>query len=207
MLYLLYFLDKYINTEVSKLPYAILDLETTGFKPGPAKITEVAIIFYEDGKEERFESFVNPECHIPDEITNITHITDEMVKDSPTISEIAPTLHEMLKDRIFVSHNVPFDWSFFEYFFKTCLDINYKSPSLCTLNLSRKLLSLPSNKLENVAKYFNYSLVDAHRAMNDTEAVKVLLMNFFDILKKKGINTYKDLYASGLMYPEKPPCR
>ena len=201
------FIDKYLNTEVSKLPYAILDLETTGFKPGPAKITEVAIIFYEDGKEERFESFVNPECHIPDEITNITHITDEMVKDSPTIKELAPILHDMLKDKIFVSHNVPFDWSFFDYFFTECLGINYKSPSLCTLNLSRKLLKLPSNKLENVAKYFGYNLIDAHRAMNDTDAVKILLMNFFNILKEKGIMTYKDLYSSGLMYIDKPPLR
>lgn len=201
------FLDKYINTEISKLPYAILDLETTGFKPGPAKITEVAIIFYEDGKEERFESFINPECHIPDEITDITHITDDMVKDSPTIQELAPILHDMLKDKIFVSHNVPFDWSFFEYFFTECLGINYKSPSLCTLNLSRKLLRLPSNKLENVAKYFGYNLIDAHRAMNDTDAVKILLMNFFNILKDKGIMTYKDLYSSGLMYIDKPPLR
>jgi DNA polymerase-3 subunit epsilon len=201
------FLDKYIDTEISKLPYAILDLETTGFKPGPAKITEVAIIFYEDGKEERFETFVNPECHIPDDITNITHITDEMVKDSPTIDELAPSLYEMLKDRIFVSHNVPFDWSFFEYFFKTCLGYDYKSPSLCTLNLSRKLLRLPSNKLENAAKHFGYNLIDAHRAMNDTEAVKALLLNFFNVLKEKNIFTYKDLYASGLLYAEKPPCR
>ena len=201
------FIDKYLNTEVSKLPYAILDLETTGFKPGPAKITEVAIIFYEDGKEERFESFINPECHIPDEITDITHITDDMVKDSPTIQELAPILHDMLKDKIFVSHNVPFDWSFFDYFFTECLGINYKSPSLCTLNLSRKLLKLPSNKLENVAKYFGYNLIDAHRAMNDTDAVKILLMNFFNILKEKGIMTYKDLYSSGLMYIDKPPLR
>lgn len=201
------FLDKYINTEISKLPYAILDLETTGFKPGQAKITEVAIIFYEDGKEERFESFINPECHIPDEITDITHITDDMVKDSPTIQELAPILHDMLKDKIFVSHNVPFDWSFFEYFFTECLGINYKSPSLCTLNLSRKLLRLPSNKLENVAKYFGYNLIDAHRAMNDTDAVKILLMNFFNILKDRGIMTYKDLYSSGLMYIDKPPLR
>ena len=201
------FINKYLNTDVSKLPYAILDLETTGFKPGDAKITEVAIIFYEDGKEERFETFVNPQCHIPDEITKITNITDDMVKDAPTIQELAPALHNMLKDKIFVSHNVPFDWSFFEYFFKQCLSLDYKSPSLCTLNLSRKLLRLPSNKLENVAKYFGYSLIDAHRAMNDTEAVKVLLLNFFNVLKDKGILTYKDLYASGLLYPEKPPCR
>lgn len=201
------FLDKYINTEVSKLPYAILDLETTGFKPGPAKITEVAIIFYENGKEERFETFVNPQCHIPDEITELTHITDEMVKDSPTIEELSPVLYDMLKDKIFVSHNVPFDWSFFEYFFKQCLKIDYKCPSLCTLNLSRRLLRLPSNKLENVAKYFGYSLVDAHRAMNDTDAVRILLLNFFGILKQKGINTYKDLYSSGYLFIDKPPRR
>ncbi len=201
------FINKHLNTEISKLPYAILDLETTGFKPGPAKITEIAIIFYEDGKEERFETFVNPQCHIPDEITKITNITDDMVKDAPTIEELAPVRKEMLKDKIFVSHNVPFDWSFFEYFFKECLGLDYKSPSLCTLNLSRKLLKLPSNKLENVAKYFGYNLVDAHRAMNDTEAVKVLLLNFFNVLKEKEILTYKDLYSSGLLYPEKPPCR
>lgn len=201
------FIEKYLNTEVSKLPYAILDLETTGFEPGKAKITEVAIIFYENGKEEHFETFVNPECHIPDEITKLTHITDDMVKDAPTIKEIAPVLFDMLKDRIFVSHNVPFDWSFFEYFFRQILDIDYKSPSLCTLNLSRKLLSLPSNKLENVARHFGYDLVDAHRAMKDTEAVKILLLNFFDTLKNKGIYTYKDLYSSGLLYLEKPPRR
>ena len=201
------FLEKYINTPVRELPYAILDLETTGIKAGTAKITEVAIILYENGKEERFESFVNPECHIPDEITAITHITDDMVKNAPTINEIAPTLFELLRDRIFVSHNVPFDFSFFEYFFQKCLNLDYKTPSLCTLNLSRKLLKLPSNKLENVARHFNYNLRDAHRAMNDTEAVRACLLKFFDVLEKKGIMTYKDLYASGYLFIEKPPKR
>lgn len=201
------FLDKYINTPVSQLPYAILDLETTGFKPGPAKITEVAIILYENGKEERFETFVNPQCHIPDEITELTHISDDMVKDAPTIDELAPTLHEMLKNRIFVSHNVPFDWAFFDYFFNVCLGIDYKSFSLCTLNLSRKLLTLDSNKLENVARYFKYSLEGAHRAMNDTDAVKILLQNFFSIMEKRGIKTFRDLFASGLLYNDKPPMR
>ncbi len=202
-----YFLDKYLKEDISKLPYAILDLETTGFKPGIAKITEIAIIFYQDGKEDRFETFVNPECHIPDEITNLTKITDEMVKDAPTFGDLASTLYKMLNNRIFVSHNVPFDWAFFEYFFAQYLGIDYKSPSLCTLNLSRKLLNLPSNKLENVAKSFGYRLIDAHRAMNDTEAVKVLLLNFFNILKSKGISTYKDLYSSGYLFLEKPPRR
>lgn len=201
------FLNKYINTPIKELPYAILDLETTGFKPGPAKIIEVAIILYENGREERFESFINPECHIPLEITALTSIDDEMVKDAPTIGEIAPSLNAMLSGKVFVSHNVPFDWSFFEYFFKSCLGVTYRSPSLCTLNLSRKLLRLPSNKLEAVAKYFNYKLVDAHRAMNDTDAVKALLLNFFSVLENKGIITYRDLFASGLVYPEKPPCR
>ena len=111
------FYNKYANTPIRKLPFAMLDLETTGFKPGPANITEVAIILYEDGKEDRFESFVNPECHIPNEITALTHINDDMVKDAPTIKEIAPTLRELLNNRIFVSHNVPFDFGFFDYYF------------------------------------------------------------------------------------------
>lgn len=202
------FYEKYKDTSIRKLPYAFLDLETTGFKPGPAKITEIAIILYEDGKEERFETFVNPECHIPEEITKLTHITDEMVADAPRFDTVlANQLSFLLNDKIFVSHNVPFDWSFFEYFFIEVLNFNFKSPSLCTLNLSRKLLNLRSNKLENVAKHFKYELVDAHRAMNDTEAVKALMLSFFDLLEKKGINTYKDLYTSGLLYIDKPPLR
>ncbi len=201
------FFEKYANTPVRKLPFAILDLETTGFKPGPAKITEVAIILYEDGNEERFERFVNPECHIPNEITNITHITDNMVKNAPTIKEIAPTLRDKLSNRIFVSHNVPFDFAFFDYFFNKCLNYDYQCYSLCTLLLSRKLLRLPSNKLENVARHFGYNLVDAHRAMNDTEAVKALLLKFFDVLEENGIKTLKDLVDKKLIYVGKPPLR
>ena len=201
------FFEKYANTPVRKLPFAMLDLETTGFKPGPAKITEVAIILYEDGIEERFERFVNPECHIPNEITALTHINDDMVKDAPTIKEIAPTLRELLNNRIFVSHNVPFDFGFFDYYFKKCLNYNYECYSLCTLMLSRKLLKLDSNKLDNVARHFGYNLIDAHREMNDTDAVKALLLKFFDVLEEIGINTLKDLVDNKLIYVGKPPCR
>lgn len=201
------FLKEYYNKPIRELPYAILDLETTGFKPGPAKITEVAIILYENGKEERFESLVNPECHIPEEITNLTHITDEMVKNAPITKEITPYLREILDNRIFVSHNVPFDFSFFDYFFNECLSYDYNSIFLCTLFLARKLLSLKSNKLENVASYFGYKLKDAHRAMNDTEAVKFLLLVFFDLLENNKIVTLKDLYEKGLIFVGKPPKR
>ena len=80
-------------------------------------------------------------------------------------------------------------------------------PSLCTLRLARKFLSLKSNKLEEVAKYFQVPLIGAHRAMTDTKAVRGILNCFFDILEDKNIYLGADLYKQNLIFPDYPPTR
>lgn len=200
-------LPEFVNLPLKDLPYVILDLETTGFKPNESGITEVAIISMIDGKEEIFETLVNPEMRVPAEITEITGINDEMVRDKPTIGELAPVLEAMFKGRIFVSHNVPFDWSFLDYSFRKHLRKPLCMPSLCTLRLARKYLGLRSNKLSSVAEYFKIELKNAHRAMNDTRAVKDALFSFIDLLEKQGIKTGYDLYRHNLVFPDYPPTR
>ena len=197
----------FVTLPLKDLPYVILDLETTGFKPEEAGITEVAIISMVNGKEELFETLINPERPIPAEITEITGINDAMVLGKPTIGELAPVLDEMLKGRIFVSHNVPFDWSFLDYYFRRNLRKPLCMPSLCTLRLARKFLGLPSNKLSSVADYFKIELKNAHRAMNDTRAVKEILYSFIDQLEKHNIRTGYDLYKNNLIFPDYPPTR
>jgi len=197
----------FVTLPLKDLPYVILDLETTGFKPEESGITEVAIISMVNGKEELFETLINPERPIPAEITEITGINDSMVIGKPTISEIAPVLDEMLKGRIFVSHNVPFDWSFLDYYFRRNLRKPLCMPSLCTLRLARKFLGLRSNKLSSVADYFKIELKNAHRAMNDTRAVKEILYSFIDQLEKHNIKTGYDLYKNNLIFPDYPPAR
>ncbi|MGM0599507.1 MAG: 3'-5' exonuclease [Candidatus Rifleibacteriota bacterium] len=200
-------IPEFMYKPLKELPFVVLDLETTGFKPNAAGITEVAIISINDGQEEPFETLVNPEYPIPAKITDLTGITEDMVSDKPVIKEVLPIIDALFQNCIFVAHNVPFDWSFIDFNYRMHLKKPLKMPSLCTLRLARKFLGLRSNKLENVAKHYGVSLVDAHRAMNDTEAVKHILYHMLDDLDKRGIKTGADLYKNNLIFPECPPVR
>lgn len=198
---------KFLDKPIKELPFVVLDLETTGFDPISSGITEIAIISTENGEEELFDTLVNPEMQIPRKITQITGISDQMVCDKPVIGEIIPIVDTILQNSIFVSHNVPFDWSFLDYFTRKHLGKPLEMPSLCTLRLSRKYLGLRSNKLGDVAKHFKLSLDNAHRAMCDTQAAKGILFGMLDILEKKGFKTGNDLLKSGLIFPTRPPSR
>lgn len=193
-------IPNFLFKPIRELTYVVLDLETTGFKPGPAAVTEIAAIRIENGVEvARLDTLVDPQMPVPPEITNITGISNAMVRGKKKFFELLPEIEKIFENAIFVSHNVPFDWSFFDYFYRLHLNRPLDMPSLCTLKMSRKLLSLPSNKLEKVAKYFNVSLVGAHRATNDTLAVKGILEAFIDKLEKEGVRTGDDLYKKGLL--------
>ncbi|OQB50830.1 MAG: DNA polymerase III PolC-type [bacterium ADurb.Bin157] len=196
-----------MNRPIRDLSFVILDLETTGFKPSESGVTEIAIISLKNGKEECFETLIDPETVIPDEIVALTGIDNNMVIGKPKFRDILPMVEDLFKDSIFVSHNVPFDWSFFDYHYKKSLQKSLKMPSLCTLRLARKFLSLKSNKLEEVAKYFQVPLIGAHRAMSDTKAVRGILNCFFDILEDKNIYLGADLYKHNLIFPDYPPTR
>lgn len=199
--------DNFINKKLTELPFVILDLETTGFKPQDSAITEVAVISIVNGIEEQYQTLINPEISIPYEITKLTGITNRMVEDKPVIADVLPHLKEMFRDCIFVSHNVPFDWAFLDYAFKKHFNENLLMPSLCTLRTARKFLNLSSNKLAAVAQHFDIKLVDAHRAMNDTLAVRDILFKLLKILEREGIKTAADLYRQGIIFPQSPPPR
>src|SRR5574343_1912434 len=103
--------------------YAIIDIETTGGNPDRSKITEIAIILHDGDKiVDEFSTLINPECSIPYQITQITGITNEMVKDAPRFYEVAKKVVEMTEGAVFVAHNVNFDYSFIKSEFK---DLGY----------------------------------------------------------------------------------
>ena len=99
--------------------YCILDLETTGLSYRTEKITEVGIIKYKNGEIiGEFECFVNPEKPIPPEVIEVTHITDDMVKDAETIDKIIPKMIEFIGNSVLVAHNADFDMGFLKYNFE-----------------------------------------------------------------------------------------
>lgn len=151
--------------------YAIIDIETTGGSARLEKITEIAI-YQHDGHQitAEFVSLVNPERNIPYYITGLTGITNEMVENAPRFYEIAKQVVEMTEGRIFVAHNVRFDYTFIREEFKS-LGFNYKRNLLDTVALSRKLL--PGHKsysLGNLCKDLDIIINGRHRAAGDAFA-------------------------------------
>jgi DNA polymerase-3 subunit epsilon len=155
--------------------YAIVDLETTGGRANRDRITEIAIVVYEDGQiVDRFETLVNPETTIPYGITELTGITQEMVEEAPRFYEVARQVVEITTDAVFVAHNVRFDYSFLREEFKR-LGFTFSRKTLCTVRLSRKTFpGLRSYSLGNLITHFGIRVNDRHRAMADASATTEL---------------------------------
>ncbi|MFD2515466.1 exonuclease domain-containing protein [Pontibacter locisalis] len=155
--------------------YAIIDIETTGGQPAQDKITEIAI-FIHDGQQivDKYSTLVNPQRPIPYFISQLTGITDEMVQDAPKFYEVAKEIVEFTEGKVFVAHNVRFDYSFIKKEFAD-LGFTFQRKTLCTVRLSRKLIpGLPSYSLGKLCKSIEIPLLQRHRAIGDAEATAKL---------------------------------
>lgn len=162
--------------------YAIVDIETTGGYAAANGITEISIhVFDGNTVTEKFETLINPGQPIPYYITSMTGISDKMVAKAPKFEEVAEKIYTILHDKIFVAHNVNFDYSFINSHLKEAgFDINCKK--LCTVRLSRKIFSgFPSYSLGNLCQSLGITINDRHRAGGDTAATvqlfQMLLQN------------------------------
>lgn len=162
--------------------YTIIDIETTGgnFKNG--RITEIAIYLH-DGKKvvDEFVSLVNPEQFIPTHITQLTGISNDMVKNAPFFFEIARKVVEITEGSIFVAHNAAFDYGFVKAEFEA-LGFKFDRETLCTVKLSRTFLpGSKSYSLGNLCAELNINNNASHRAAGDALATVAL----FEILLNK----------------------
>ncbi|MEO3406301.1 exonuclease domain-containing protein [Mucilaginibacter sp. CAU 1740] len=155
--------------------YAIVDIETTGGHASANGITEIAICIH-DGKKvvKRFETLVNPQRDIPIYISALTGITNEMVKDAPLFEDVAADIYHLIHGKIFVAHNVNFDFSFVRYHMAAA-GYDLQSNKLCTVRLGRKIMpGLPSYSLGRLCKHLGIDNQARHRAMGDAEATAEL---------------------------------
>ncbi|MEM9024664.1 MAG: exonuclease domain-containing protein, partial [Bacteroidota bacterium] len=156
--------------------FAVVDIETTGGYASHHRITEVAVLVH-DGQQviERYQTLINPGKSIPFHITALTGISDDMVRDAPTFEEVAEEIAALTKDKVFVAHNVNFDYSFLKKEMEDA-GVAFQRKKLCTVRMSRKLLpGLPSYSLGNLCKAVGIRLQGAHRAAADAEATTELL--------------------------------
>lgn len=166
---------------MKKQEYAIVDIETTGGNASHSRITEIAIIIH-DGNQilERWESLINPQKEIPPPIFALTGINNEMVKNAPNFDEVAETIFKLLSDRIFVAHNVNFDYSFVKHQLEES-GFKWKATKLCTVRAARKIRpGLLSYSLGKLCRYLDIPLVNQHRAGGDAEATAILFSKLLE---------------------------
>ncbi|WP_281234990.1 exonuclease domain-containing protein [Flavobacterium gelatinilyticum] len=160
---------------MKKQEYAIVDIETTGGNASGSRITEIAIIIH-DGTNvlDRYETLVNPQQDIPPSIFGLTGINNEMVANAPIFDDISEKVLEMLTDRIFVAHNVNFDYSFVHHQLEQA-GFKWSAKKLCTVRAARKIKpGLGSYSLGNLCNSLNISLENRHRAGGDADATALL---------------------------------
>ena len=165
--------------------YAIVDIETTGGYAAANDITEIAIVLHDgQGVTEVYQTLIKPSVPIPYFIQSLTGIHPLMLEDAPGFGEVAGQIHEMLQGRIFVAHNVNFDYSFVKHHLAASgLELN--AQKLCTVRLARKVFpSLPSYSLGNLCRHFNIIIENRHRAGGDATATARL---FDHILQNNGL--------------------
>ena len=174
--------------------YCVLDLETTGFSAVTEKITEVGIMKVKDGKViDEFSCFVNPEKHIPERVTEVTNITDEMVKDAETIDKVFPKILEFIKDAVLVAHNAPFDMGFLKQNAKT-LGYEFDYTYIDTLSLAKDLFpDYKKYKLGKIAENLGIKVEVAHRALDDVDTTVKVFNVMIYMLKKRGAKKVEDI--------------
>lgn len=162
-----------------------LDIETTGLDPNQNAIIEVAALKVLNGKVfEKFDTLVNPEIKIPKKITDITGITNEMVKDSPTIRQVMPQLISFLEDYPLIAHNSDFDINFLEANAERC-GLEYKSANVIdTLYLSRKAFPyLDNHRLPTLINHLKIKDITSHRASYDAVAAVNVYLKCIETLR------------------------
>ena len=183
--------------------YAIVDIETTGGYAAANDITEIAIILHDGTRvTERYETLIRPTKPIPYFIQSLTGINPDMVEDAPSFATVAPVIYEKLKDRIFVAHNVNFDYSFVKHHLSAS-GIELASPKLCTIRLARKVFpALASYSLGNLCRHFNIEIFNRHRAGGDAIATAQL----FDlVLANNGIEHIRKFLKKSSKEQSLPP--
>jgi len=163
--------------------YAIVDIETTGSHPSANGITEIAIVLHNgEAVEGKFSTLINPKVSIPSYIVSLTGITDQMVANAPEFSAVAANIYNLLQGRIFVAHNVNFDYSFVKYHLQQAGYL-LNTRKLCTIRMARKAFpGLRKYGLENLCRELGVANNNAHRATGDALATATI----FDMIIKNG---------------------
>src|SRR5699024_9339972 len=175
--------------------HVVFDVETTGLSAVYDTIIELAAVKIHDGEViDRFESFANPHHPLSQTTTDLTGITDDMVKDAPEVDEVLKKFHEWTGDSVLVAHNASFDIGFLNQGYKKLGYNTVQNAVIDTLELARFLFpELKNHRLNTLCKYLDIELTQHHRAIYDAEATGYLFWKLVKELLNKDITNHNQL--------------
>jgi DNA polymerase-3 subunit epsilon len=184
--------------ELKNTTFVAVDIETTGGSASSNRIIEIGAVKIRNGQIiAEFSTLVNPEKIIPPFITTMTGITNEMVVNAPSADKVLSEFLKFLSDDVFVAHNSAFDLSFINHELEFYGFETLDNEVMCTCRLARRNLpQLKSKNLDAVAKYFDLEISNRHRALSDAKVCALILNNFLEIAKSKGVNDLDEFIAS-----------
>ena len=175
-------IDKY-NSKIMNNNIVVFDIETTGLNPDLDQIIELGAVKIEHGNIiEKFSTFVKPTIEIPYEVSELTHITNDMVEDAPPIECVIKKFYDFSKDCVLCGHNViGFDIKFIRRF-GSYYDLTFDNDIIDTMNEARvSKLKISRFNLGTVTKALGIELVGAHRAWNDAYATAQVLLKLNEL--------------------------
>ncbi len=174
----------------------VFDIETTGLSNLNDRITEIGAVRIKNGEIlDTFNTFVDPERHIPEEITHLTGITDEMVAGAPKVKEALEAFFAFIGggDKLLIAHNAGFDVGFIRRAADAC-GLPFENPYLDTVSMSRYVNpDLKKHKLNTVAEYFGLGDFNHHRASDDAEMLAQIYFCMTDKIHREGVETYEQM--------------
>ncbi|GAC1628281.1 MAG: hypothetical protein NVS4B11_26100 [Ktedonobacteraceae bacterium] len=170
--------------------FVVIDTETTGLRPGPDRVIEVACVRVRGGEAvDSFQTLINPMRRIPPFIAQFTGITQEMVNDAPTAKEVMPDVMRFIDGAIVVGHNVGFDIGFLSYEAQL-IGRAFPPDGLDTIPLARRFCpGLKRFKLDMVASHLNIPTVNRHRALGDASVTAAIFLRILDLARQQNIST------------------
>ncbi len=191
------------EVDLGLLEFAVVDLETTGWSPEKAAITEIGAVRVRAGarrgefvRQGEFASLVNPGMPVPPGIADLTGITDWMLAAAPRLGAVLPGLLDFAAGCVLVAHNAPFDLGFLV---AGCGDCGLAWPGftvLDTVMLARHVMDpdeIPDCKLGTLAGFFGARTAPNHRALADARATADVLSWLIRRLTHRGIRTLRQL--------------
>lgn len=176
--------------DLGETDFVVVDVETTGAKTPPARITEIGAYRVRRGRiVAEFHTLVNPQSAIPPFIVQLTGITEAMVENAPVFGEVAPAWLSFAADAVLVAHNAPFDVRFINSeIARVYPGRRMANPHLCTVSLSRRVVpQLANHRLHTLAEHFSINIANRHRAADDARATAEVFIHMLGHMRDHGV--------------------